>query len=263
MIANSAQTASRGLHLENDSFTPYYQQIVDQIRVLVRSGVLREGDVFHSEGEVAAILGISKMPVRQAFMKLRAEGLLVIERGKKPVVGSEVVSWDFQQLHGFNEEMKLRGLESSNKILNLSQVPADSEVAKALRLKQTATVYQLERLYFVSGEPVAIVTSYLPVALFPNLQDQDLDNVSLYHVFENVYKRRLKWAEEEIGAVTATKKNAAVLKTVPGAALLFVKEKTYDTQRVPIEFSQSLLRADRYKVTVMSVRKSQDRRTAG
>lgn len=242
-------------HLEADSFTPYYQQIVDQFRALVKSGAVREGDVFHSEGEIAALLGISKMPVRQAFLKLRSEGLLVIERGKRPVIGSEQVPWNFQQLRGFSEEMKRRGLVPSTKVLNLSHVAAEGDVAKALRLKVTATVYCLERLYYVNGEPVAMVTSHLPTALFPNLQDQDLENASLYYIFENVYGRQLNWAEEEIGAVTASSENAAILKTDPGKALLFVRETTYDTRRVPIEFSQSLLRADRYKATVISVRK--------
>ena len=42
---------------------------------------------------------------------------------------------------------------------------------------------------------------------------------------------------------------------MPGAALLFVRETTYDMRRTPIEHSHSLLRADRYRATVVSVRK--------
>ena len=75
------------LHIDRGSFLPYYQQIVEQIRALVKTSVLSEGEVFKSEGEIARTLGISKMPVRQAFLKLRSEGLLVIEKGRRPVVG--------------------------------------------------------------------------------------------------------------------------------------------------------------------------------
>lgn len=254
MRANLKQTPPPQLRLDPDVFTPYYQQIVDQVRALVKSGAVKEGDVFYSEGEVARLLGISKMPVRQAFSKLRAEGLLVVERGKKPLVGSERVPWDFRRLHGFSEEMKRRGLESSNKVLSLVRIPADPEIAEALRIKPSDAVYRLERLYYVSGEPVAIVTSYLSAGLFPRLEDQALENASLYRIFENVYKQRLKWGEEEIGAVTASRKHAAIMGTKPNEALLFVRETTYDVHNTPIEYSESLLRADRYTVTVKSIR---------
>jgi DNA-binding GntR family transcriptional regulator len=38
--------------------------------------------------------------------------------------------------------------------------------------------------------------------------------------------------------------------------LLSIKETTYDVQRIPIEYSVSLLWADRYTASVISVRKA-------
>jgi DNA-binding GntR family transcriptional regulator len=109
-----------GLVIDNHSFVPYYVQIVDRVRDLVKKNKLREGQTFCSEGEIAQALGISKMPVRQAFQKLRAEGLLVIAKGKRPVVGSGRVPWNFQQLRGFSEEMRRRGLNPSAQLLSIT-----------------------------------------------------------------------------------------------------------------------------------------------
>jgi GntR family transcriptional regulator len=251
---NLTDGRSLDLHLDTDSFVPYYQQVVEQIRALIKSAVLRAGEVFYSEGEIANLLGISKMPVRQAFLKLRSEGLLVIEKGKRPVVGSSQVPWNFQQLRGFSEEMRRRGLVPSAKVLSLKRMPASAEVANALHLSDGDPVFALRRLRYVNNEPVALVTSYLPVALFPDLDRQDL-GTSLYAVYEKAYKRKLNWAEEEIGAVIASREVARILKTKPGKALLFVRETRYDLRRIAIEHSHSLLRADRYKATVVSVRK--------
>lgn len=245
----------RTLTIESDSFVPYYQQIVDQVRSLIRSDVLSEGDTFKSEGEIARDLGISKMPVRQAFLKLRAEGLLVIRKGKRPVIGTSHVPWDFQQLRGFSEEMRRRGFTPSAKVLSLLRTGADAETARALRLNTGGSVYALHRLRYIDGQPVALVTSYMPAALFPGFDSQDLENQSLYHVFETTYARKLNWAEEEIGAVLANEEQARALKTTRGSALLFVRETTYDSRRTAIEYSRSFLRADRYTATVISVRK--------
>jgi GntR family transcriptional regulator len=243
------------IHIETDSYVPYYQQIVDQIRALVKSGTVKEGDVFHSEGELASALSISKMPIRQAYLKLRSEGVLIIEKGKRPIVGSSRVPWNFQQLRGFSEEMRRRGLVPSAKVLSLKRTVADAEISQALNLKAGEPIFALQRLRLVNGEPVALVTSYVPIALFPDLDRQDLEKASLYHLFEKVYRHKLNWAEEEIGATTASREDARILGTSPGKALLFVRETTYDMRRVAIEHSHSLLRADRYKATVVSVRK--------
>src|SRR5437868_7671063 len=115
------------LMIDSSSFVPFYEQIVDQVRTMIKADKLKEGQVFCSEGEIARKLGISKMPVRQAFQKLRSEGLLIVARGKRPVIGSGRVPWNFQQLRGFGEEMRRRGLVPSAKLLDATLGEPDLE----------------------------------------------------------------------------------------------------------------------------------------
>src|ERR1700723_2821074 len=203
-VPDSVTVERLDLTIDSNSFVPYYVQIVDRVRELIKKNKLSEGQTFCSEGEIAHALKISKMPVRQAFQKLRSEGLLVIAKGKRPVVGSGRVPWNFQQLRGFSEEMRRRGLNPSARLLTMDLLQPDLEVAQALKLSPKEKVYRLKRLRFVDDQPVAVVTSYLPARIFLGIDKQDLANQSLYHVFENVYRRKLERAEEDIGAVNAT-----------------------------------------------------------
>lgn len=244
------------LTIDSHSFVPYYMQIVDRVRELIKNNKLKEGQTFCSEGEIAHALKISKMPVRQAFQKLRSEGLLVIAKGKRPVVGSGRVPWNFQQLRGFSEEMRRRGLNPSARLLSIGLEDPDLEVAQALKLTPGERVYRARRLRSVNGEPVAVVTSYLPARIFAGIDKQDLEKQSLYSIFEHSYKRKLLCAEEVIGAVVAGEEEAKILETSAGNALLMIRETTYDAQNVAIEYSLSLLRGDRYTASVISVRKN-------
>lgn len=243
------------LRLESESYTPYYQQIVTQIRELAKSEKIREGQTFCSEAELAHALGVSKMPVRHAFHKLQSEGLLVIKKGKRPVVGSRRLPWNFQQLRGFSEEMRRRGLKPTARLLKCDLIKAAGDVAAALGLHHNEPVYRIKRLRLVDGDAVAIVTSYLPARLFPDMDRQDLEGTSFYVIYERVYKRRLDRAEEVIGAVSAEEEDARVLETTAGAALLLIRETTFDSSNVAIEHSVSLLRGDRYTASVISVRR--------
>lgn len=256
-VKNSHPIAAAELNLvlDNHSFVPYYHQIVDHVRLLVKQSKLKEGQIFCSEGDVARVLGISKMPVRQAFQKLRSEGLLVIAKGKRPVVGSGRVPWNFQQLRGFSEEMRRRGLVPSAQLLSLNLREPELEVAQALKLTPSEQVYSINRLRFVNAEPVAVVSSFLPARIFAGIDKQDLEKRSLYDIFEHTYNRKLHWAEESIGALIASGDDARLLQAEPGSALLLIKETTYDSQSIPIEYSVSLLRGDRYTASVISVRK--------
>ncbi len=255
--ANDPATAQHlGIVLDNSSFVPYYQQIVDQVRSLITKRKLKEGQTFCSEGDIAGFLGVSKMPVRQAFQKLRSEGLLVIAKGKRPVIGSGRVPWNFQQLRGFSEEMRRRGLVPSARVLSMEIVDPDLEVAQALKLTIGEKIYRLRRLRFVNGEPVALVTSHLPARIFAGIDRHDLEKQSLYQVFEQVYKRKLHWAEEVIGAAVSGNEEAEVLGAQSGSPILVIKETTYDTQNIAIEYSVSLLRGDRYTASVISVRRN-------
>jgi GntR family transcriptional regulator len=253
----SENGSSNSFHflLDLKSFVPYYEQIVEHIRILIKERKLTEGQTFYSEGEIARMLGISKMPVRQAFQKLRSEGLLVISRGKRPVIGSGKVPWNFQQLRGFSEEMRRRGLQPSAKLISLERKRPESEVSQALRLHPDEEAYCLKRLRYVDGQPVAVVTSFLPAEVFPGIDKQDLEGQSLYQIFEQVYRRKLHWAEEVIGAAIANAEDAAFLQAAAGTAVLLIKETTYDTREVAIEYSVSVLHGDRYAASVVSVRK--------
>src|ERR1700733_424868 len=141
-----------GLTIDSHSFVPYYVQIVDHVRELIKKNTLSQGQTFCSEGDIARFLRVSKMPVRQAFQKLRSEGLLVVAKGKRPVIGSGRVPWNFQQLRGFSEEMRRRGLVPSAQLLSLNLQGPELEVAQALKLRPGEQVYSVRRLRFVNTE---------------------------------------------------------------------------------------------------------------
>ena len=241
--------------LHRDSFIPYYQQIANQIRDFIKSN--REGIAgrpFWSEGEVAERLGISKMTVRQAFQILRGEGLLIIEKGRRPVIGSGHAGKDFQQLRGFTEEMSRRGLRSSSKLLALEVQKADLETANALRLKRNQEVFCVERLRYANEDLVGLENTYLPYHFFHGLEKHNLQEHSLYSTIESQYGIKLSWSEEELRSIATTEIEATLLKIPPGFPLLCMRRTVYDTRDVPIEHTISLFRGDRYSAVVVSRR---------
>jgi GntR family transcriptional regulator len=248
--------------LDQRSFVPYYEQIGAQLRNAIKANKLQAGKVLWSERELAEKLGISKLPVKRAYERLRAEGLLVTSRGKRPVIGTGGDPWDIQDLWSFSEELRRRGLPSTTQLLAIDLLDPLPDVARSLQLHPTDQVYCVKRLRFVEGSPVALETTHLPAKLFPKLETQDLERRSLYSIIEGVYGRRLGGGEDRISAVSAEHEEAHLLRVGVRYPLVTVQRVVYDVSGIPVESGLSLFRADRYTARISLRRPAVDSSTA-
>ena len=67
---------------------PIYQQIVDQIKALIRSGELQENDNLPSVRALSKELKISALTVKKAYDALESEGFTVTVHGKGTYVAA-------------------------------------------------------------------------------------------------------------------------------------------------------------------------------
>jgi len=64
------------LHLQPESHIPLYVQLRDQLRALVNTGELRDGDRIPASRELAGQLGVHRTTVANAYAELESEGLI-------------------------------------------------------------------------------------------------------------------------------------------------------------------------------------------
>ena len=74
--------------INNSLMTPIYEQIVDQVKALIRSGELKENDNLPSVRALAKELKISALTVKKAYDNLEAEGFTVTVHGKGTYVAA-------------------------------------------------------------------------------------------------------------------------------------------------------------------------------
>lgn len=74
--------------INSSSMVPIYEQIVDQIKALIRSGELKEKDVLPSVRVLSKTLRISALTVKKAYDSLEGEGFAVTVHGKGTYVAA-------------------------------------------------------------------------------------------------------------------------------------------------------------------------------
>ena len=128
-------------------------------------------------------------------------------------------------------------------------------MAARLGLEELAPVIKITRLRSVAGQPVVLVSSYLPYAVCPGLIRADLRSQSLYAYLEEEYGLRIAAGRRQIEAVLATKEEAELLAISPGAPLILIDSTSYLEDGTALEYYHALHRSDRarFEVNLMRV----------
>ncbi|MBU3153682.1 GntR family transcriptional regulator [Clostridium estertheticum] len=105
--------------ISNLSNDPIYLQIIDQIKGLIFSGEIKEGDALPSMRNLAKDLQVSVITTKRAYEELEKEGFIVSLTGKGSFVSGQ--NKDLLRTKKMKIlEKKLKEVLKESKILNLS-----------------------------------------------------------------------------------------------------------------------------------------------
>ena len=139
------------------------------------------------------------------------------------------------------------------KVLEKKIIFADKELAKILNLNVGEKIIRITRLRYLVAEndiPNHISTTNLPLKLCPKIIDVDLTNQSLYSFLKNEYQLVITKGFRVIEAIPADEYQAKLLEIKRGTPLLKLKSISYISGGTPIEYYESVYRADKVQFGV-------------
>ena len=241
--------------IDHSSPLPYYFQLKELLVNEIKKGRLKPGQQIPSEFKLCEQFRVSRTVVRQAISSLVQSGYLNREKGRGTFVTKPKITENlFQNLTGSYEDMLSRGIKLVTKVLEQTKCEADSEILERLKLEPGEPVIKIKRLRFISSEPIALVTTYLPYKICPSLLEENLTNQSLYGVLGEKYDLRIAHGRRSLEAVSADRKTAALLEVKVGTPLMLLNSISYLEDGRPIEYFSALHRGDRSKFVVSLIR---------
>jgi GntR family transcriptional regulator len=230
--------------------TPLYHQVKTLLLKEIEAGQWTPDARLPTEDELSARFRVSKVTIRQALRDLSNLGYIRREQGRGTFVQRPPLRQGPRELTSFTEEMHRHRLVATSQIRERGLVAATPDLARHLRIDPGDAVFRLRRLRLADGEPMGIQTAYLPDALVPGISDELYENASLYDVLRDRYGLSPVRARETHIAVTLGADDAAILRVQAGAPALSVQRLACLADGRPLEFVQSLMRADRYRVVL-------------
>jgi GntR family transcriptional regulator len=230
--------------------TPLYHQIRDFLRDELQNGEFKPGERIPSEAELSARYRVSRITVKQAIQSLVQEGLLYRMQGKGTFVARPKVAHSLNRITSFSQQMRDRGMAPSTKILEVEIVAARGRVREALAVAEGTLVTKVRRLRLADAEIMGVQTAYVPIDMCPDLADHLKENVSLYELLRTRYGLAPARALENYTAIVLDSYDARLLEVPEGSPALFAERMAYLADNRALEYVVSILRADRYTLSV-------------
>jgi len=230
--------------LDRESPVPLYYQLAQNMETAIRSGRLSSGSHLENEIELARQLRVSRPTVRRAIALLANRGLVIRRHG----IGTLVVPVRVRRpvrLSSLYDDLQEAGQVPSTRLLAHEIVPAPSEVAATLQLSRGTRVLHFERLRLASDQPIALMRNFVPLSLEEVVTEEGLRTAGLYQLLrQNGIHLRL--ASQTIGARSAQRREARLLKVPAGGPLLTMRRISYDDAGQPVEYGSHVYPAERY-----------------
>jgi DNA-binding GntR family transcriptional regulator len=229
--------------VNRSSPVPLYFQVAEQLENAILEGHLAPGDRIGNEVQLADQLGLSRPTLRQAIQMLVDKGMLVRKRG----VGTQVVHAPIRrtvELTSLNDDLKRAGRQPTTALLELATVEADDDTATRLNVPSGTSLWRVDRLRCVDGEPLALMRNFVPVSV-TDLSVVDFGTTGLYEHFRAT-GIHLRVAHQTISARLVDATEARHLEGGEGDPVLTMERTSYDDKGRAVEFGRHLYRPDRY-----------------
>lgn len=236
---------------------PKYAELYSALRHDILHGKYSVDSFLPTENELMDIYHVSKTTIRHAIAMLRDNHMVEVRQGsgtkvlplEKEAVIREKYSMPDTQTQVFvryetDGPGKVNNTRAVIDVLNASEV-----IAKGLQIDPGMPVYRLQRIQSVDDMPFGYMVNYLPQPRFPDLLSAGEISTDLYGHLNRSYGVQVTTIQEEVGTMLSGFMEAQFLHVEPGTPLLVLR-RVADSDDGPIEYCETFIRPDVFRLTV-------------
>jgi GntR family transcriptional regulator len=222
-------------------------EVRERLRELIDS--LPPGDMMPSERQLSERFGVSRPTLRAAIEDLTRDDLLTRSHGRGTFTKHRKITQELAPVAAGNFNVPPAEGDWRSRVEEFRVEPAGARLGRRMQLSPSAELLYVARVRIVDDAPMAIEKIRIPAALVPGIEPADFETGSLYQLL------RIRYEVVATDAVqttepTVTDQREAELLTVPvyAPALLFERTTRDGVGRI-VEYTRSVYRGDRYRIT--------------
>lgn len=200
---------------------------MEAINEQIDAGLLIAGNKLPAERKLAESFNTTRVTLRESLALLEAEGKLYREDRRGWFVSPEPLSYDPTYTTDFPAMANAQGRHARSELISAKLVPASRRAASLLQISPLSEVYRIDRLRYLDGRPVMVVTNFILPKYFPNLLDHDV-TTSLTKTYRDNYDVIYSKTRYRVSTTSLLGDTAQALRATSGSPAMFVERLNYD-----------------------------------
>lgn len=197
-----------------------------------------------TERSLAEYFGVSRTTVRKALNDLALEGYLF--QNDKNLERQKVFEINMLKMSSFSEEVKKEDdVQIKIKVLSNQIIKMPAELRTFFCSNKQ--LIRIIRQRLLGENPLSYEITYLLSENFKNLDQVDLNNISLYQFLKDHYHLMPSHGREEITYEAATEDKAKYLQVSEGTPIYKVSSYSFDANFQPFEHTDQYLVGNRFR----------------
>lgn len=222
-----------------------YEQVKIHIRQKIESGEWKVGERIPSENELCDYFNTSRITIRRALKDLETDGVLEIRHGKGTFVSKKKEPLHILNLKGFTEGREEQNVRET--IVSKTVVTANEKEITLFDRTEPFEILRLERVIQYRDRIFSVDFAYLPLDVYPDIQNSIMDDVSIFQLIRQKYDLRFKKAIKEIEVMHPSAEISKLMNISKMDSVIQVKKLILDDHRKPVHYSKYYLLADSVK----------------
>jgi GntR family transcriptional regulator, phosphonate transport system regulatory protein len=236
--------------LERGAGVAVWRQIARRLEGDLRAGGLEAGARLPTEAELAARFTVHRHTVRRAIADLAARGLVRVEQGRGTFLQDLVIDYPLRRRTSFSANLLAQDRAPSHAMLEVVEVAATAEIARALGVRRGARVVRGTSVGLADGVPVSYGRSWFPAARFPGLADRLRQETSISAVLASYGVADYRRATTRVLARLPSAEEALRLRQPASEPVLVTEAIDVDPQGRPIRYGVTCFAGARVQLTV-------------
>ncbi|SAL04774.1 GntR family transcriptional regulator [Caballeronia calidae] len=230
---------------------PLHVEIARTLRERISHGVYAENEMLPPEMLLLAEFNVGRHTIREAMKVLVSEGLIQRSPGRGTVVSPRLAprgSWGIKSLNDLIGEFST----AHSVLIKRGVVPVSDfpELGNSFGLAADDSLYHIQRVLHVNGQPAALHNLYTLVRYAERLPDAEIGKGSLILLIEKHCRVRAARTRQVASAVAAEAPATKLLGVRSGSPMLSLRRSYLTSTNELIESTELICRPDRYQHSV-------------
>lgn len=223
---------------------PKYAVIAAYLLDKIKDGSYPLNSLIPKEIDLATKFNVSRPTIRQAIKQLEDKGYLERRKKKGTWVKAVKIEQEFTHvIESYSEEMSHKGVVPKTNVLLFAPILPDDEIMRSLNLVRQEKVFKLVRLRYANGQPIVLVTSFIPVKVCPDMAEFDFTQISLYSLLA-AKGFAVKHVKRKLEVQKSDETTANLLNIQTADPIFYFHTAGLTATEKPVEYSIAQYRGD-------------------